>query len=273
MDGLQKRRRSMLSLLYQHPLFKIEKKGVTEPAVLEYRFLWHCAVYALTPRFQVVIVLWSIFSWLWRHEIACSCLGILVIRTLVRINDLQPPLESVAGSLQRPVSEWLYLHVVIVVYVVHCSGHVVLHNMTMTMTICICICPLPASSDITPPSRMRSLGALGFPRRFVRRVLRRSPRPTSMHQSASKFPSRHVSKRRELPVSSTKMTFAARSFAARSFAASLSALIAAIVLFSGKTVDATALTYKIDANERACFYAWVDKVGEKIAFYFAVSPR
>jgi len=62
------------------------------------------------------------------------------------------------------------------------------------------------------------------------------------------------------------------TFAARSLATSLSALIAAIVLFSGRTVDATALTYKIDANEHACFYAWVDQVGEKIAFYFAVSP-
>jgi hypothetical protein len=59
-------------------------------------------------------------------------------------------------------------------------------------------------------------------------------------------------------------------FAVRSFAASLTALIAAIVLFAGNGVQATALTYKIDANERACFYAWVDKVGEKIAFYFAV---
>jgi len=62
-------------------------------------------------------------------------------------------------------------------------------------------------------------------------------------------------------------------FATRSFAASLSALITTIVLFSGKAVDATALTYKIDANERACFYAWVDQVGEKIAFYFAVQPN
>jgi len=43
-----------------------------------------------------------------------------------------------------------------------------------------------------------------------------------------------------------------------------------IILFSPSTVSATALTYKIDANERGCFYAWVDKVGEKLAFYFAV---
>ena len=102
MDGLQKRRRSILSLLYQHLLFKIEKNGVTEPVVLEYRFLWHYAVYALNPLFQIAIVLWSIFSWVWRHEITCSCLGILVIRTLVRINNLNRTLQSVAGSRNGP---------------------------------------------------------------------------------------------------------------------------------------------------------------------------
>ena len=48
-------------------------------------------------------------------------------------------------------------------------------------------------------------------------------------------------------------------------------LIGLILLLSWPShVKATALTYKIDANEKACFYAWVDKVGEKIAFYFAV---
>lgn len=35
-------------------------------------------------------------------------------------------------------------------------------------------------------------------------------------------------------------------------------------------VSATALTYKLQANEKACFYSWVDKQGAKIAFYFAV---
>ena len=39
-------------------------------------------------------------------------------------------------------------------------------------------------------------------------------------------------------------------------------------------VAATALTYKLDANEKACFYATTKKEAEKIAFYFAVSmPR
>ena len=52
--------------------------------------------------------------------------------------------------------------------------------------------------------------------------------------------------------------------------ASLLGIVLYILLLSPTTVEATALTYKIDANERGCFYAWVDKVGEKIAFYFAV---
>jgi hypothetical protein len=35
-------------------------------------------------------------------------------------------------------------------------------------------------------------------------------------------------------------------------------------------VSATALTYKMTANEKACFYANAPKEGVKIAFYFAV---
>jgi hypothetical protein len=35
-------------------------------------------------------------------------------------------------------------------------------------------------------------------------------------------------------------------------------------------VSATALTYKMSANENACFYAYAEKEGLKIAFYFAV---
>ena len=37
-------------------------------------------------------------------------------------------------------------------------------------------------------------------------------------------------------------------------------------------VSATALTYKLSANEKACFYATSEKKGAKVAFYFAVSP-
>ncbi|KAI8623823.1 emp24/gp25L/p24 family/GOLD-domain-containing protein [Xylariaceae sp. FL1651] len=35
-------------------------------------------------------------------------------------------------------------------------------------------------------------------------------------------------------------------------------------------VSATALTYKLQANEKACFYAAPNRQGQKIAFYFAV---
>lgn len=35
---------------------------------------------------------------------------------------------------------------------------------------------------------------------------------------------------------------------------------------------ASALTTTISAHERSCFYAWVDKEGEKVGFYFAVRP-
>jgi len=51
---------------------------------------------------------------------------------------------------------------------------------------------------------------------------------------------------------------------------SLFGLLLSILLLSPSPISATSLTYKIDANEKACFYAWVDKVGEKMAFYFAV---
>lgn len=40
-----------------------------------------------------------------------------------------------------------------------------------------------------------------------------------------------------------------------------------------RIVNATSLTYSIAAHEKACFYAHVDKVGEKIAFYFAVCSK
>ena len=35
--------------------------------------------------------------------------------------------------------------------------------------------------------------------------------------------------------------------------------------------SATALTYKLIANEKACFFSNVEQQGAKIAFYFAVS--
>lgn len=36
------------------------------------------------------------------------------------------------------------------------------------------------------------------------------------------------------------------------------------------TVSATALTYKLGANEKACFFAQVERSDSKVAFYFAV---
>jgi hypothetical protein len=57
----------------------------------------------------------------------------------------------------------------------------------------------------------------------------------------------------------------------RSIFTYLVGIVLVTLVFSPTAVEATALTYKIDANEKGCFYAWVDKVGEKVAFYFAVS--
>ena len=37
-------------------------------------------------------------------------------------------------------------------------------------------------------------------------------------------------------------------------------------------VYATALTYKLEAHERACFFTNVETKGTKVAFYFAVRP-
>lgn len=45
------------------------------------------------------------------------------------------------------------------------------------------------------------------------------------------------------------------------------ALVAAVV----SQVSATALTYKLGASERACFFADVQRENAKVAFYFAVS--
>ncbi|KAI9847956.1 MAG: hypothetical protein M1837_001473 [Sclerophora amabilis] len=46
-------------------------------------------------------------------------------------------------------------------------------------------------------------------------------------------------------------------------------LIALFASFSS-LVSATALTYKLSPNEKACFFAWVEEKGAKVAFYFAV---
>lgn len=46
-------------------------------------------------------------------------------------------------------------------------------------------------------------------------------------------------------------------------------------LFAGlaslvSSVTATALTYRLEANEKACFYTNVEQSNAKLAFYFAV---
>lgn len=46
-------------------------------------------------------------------------------------------------------------------------------------------------------------------------------------------------------------------------------------LFAGlaslvSSVTATALTYRLEANEKACFFTNVDQSNAKLAFYFAV---
>lgn len=48
----------------------------------------------------------------------------------------------------------------------------------------------------------------------------------------------------------------------------LSSLLAYLTLAS-----ATALTYKLAANEKSCFFTNVQQKGAKVAFYFAVGTR
>lgn len=44
-----------------------------------------------------------------------------------------------------------------------------------------------------------------------------------------------------------------------------------LIAYLFSLTSATALTYKLVANEKACFFTQVDQQGAKIAFYFAVS--
>ncbi|KAL6878923.1 emp24/gp25L/p24 family/GOLD domain-containing protein [Trichoderma novae-zelandiae] len=50
----------------------------------------------------------------------------------------------------------------------------------------------------------------------------------------------------------------------------LPTLVAGLMALMASNVVATALTYKLTANEKACFYAATKNENEKIAFYFAV---
>lgn len=44
--------------------------------------------------------------------------------------------------------------------------------------------------------------------------------------------------------------------------------VALVSLFT--CASASAFSYRVKANENACFYTYADKVGEKISFYFSV---
>jgi hypothetical protein len=53
----------------------------------------------------------------------------------------------------------------------------------------------------------------------------------------------------------------------------LHALALGLLASAVSCVSATALTYMVDANEKACFYTWVESPPAKVAFYFAVSLK
>jgi hypothetical protein len=48
-------------------------------------------------------------------------------------------------------------------------------------------------------------------------------------------------------------------------------LACGLIASISSVASATALTYKLLANEKACFFTYVEQKGAKIAFYFAVS--
>ena len=50
---------------------------------------------------------------------------------------------------------------------------------------------------------------------------------------------------------------------------SLLTLFSALLAYT-TAVYATALTYRLEAHEKACFFATVENKGTKLAFYFAV---
>ncbi|KAI9369493.1 emp24/gp25L/p24 family/GOLD-domain-containing protein [Aspergillus egyptiacus] len=47
-------------------------------------------------------------------------------------------------------------------------------------------------------------------------------------------------------------------------------LVLGLLAYLVSSVTATALTYRLEANEKACFYKSVDQQNTKVAFYFAV---
>ena len=47
-------------------------------------------------------------------------------------------------------------------------------------------------------------------------------------------------------------------------------LLGVVALFFLHIASATALTYKLVPNEKACFFSFAEQKGQKLAFYFAV---
>lgn len=50
----------------------------------------------------------------------------------------------------------------------------------------------------------------------------------------------------------------------------LSSVLSATIALLTSDVMATALTYRLEAHEKACFFASTKNTNDKIAFYFAV---
>lgn len=46
--------------------------------------------------------------------------------------------------------------------------------------------------------------------------------------------------------------------------------LTSLLAYCASAVYATALTYRLEANEKACFFTNVEQKGTKVAFYFAV---
>lgn len=51
----------------------------------------------------------------------------------------------------------------------------------------------------------------------------------------------------------------------------LVSMLYSLVAYLLPLVSATALTYKLTPNEKACFFSYVEEKGAKLAFYFAVT--
>jgi ubiquitin carboxyl-terminal hydrolase 7 len=49
-----------------------------------------------------------------------------------------------------------------------------------------------------------------------------------------------------------------------------SSILLGLLALAVSSVHGTALTYKVGANEKACFFTDVQRQGAKVAFYFAV---